>query len=115
MGQKSIFFGKYTFKKYTFRKYTFENYTFEKYTFKKYTFKKYTFRKHTLEKYTFEKYTFEKYTFGKYKSYPDPKLKNNWGPLSSTFHVGQPETLTDWKSESVTDQPTDGQTYMGRC
>ena len=33
--------------------------------------------------------------------------KNNWGPLSSTFHVGQPETLTDWKSESVTDQRTD--------
>ena len=28
------------------------------------------------------------------KSYLDPKLKNNWGPLSSTFHVGRPEMLT---------------------
>ena len=41
--------------------------------------------------------------------------KNNWGPLSSTFRVGRPETLTDWKSESVTDLPTDGRTDMGRC
>ena len=32
--------------------------------------------------------------------------KNNWGHLSSTFHVGQPETLTDWKSESVTYRQT---------
>ena len=40
--------------------------------------------------------------------------KNNWGPLSSTFHVGRPETLTDWKSESVTDQRTDGHlTWVG--
>ena len=23
--------------------------------------------------------------------------KNNWGQLSSTFHVEQPETLIDWK------------------
>ena len=37
------------------------------------------------------------------KSHSDPKLKNNWGPLSSTFHEGQPETLTEWKSESVTE------------
>ena len=41
--------------------------------------------------------------------------KNNWGPLSSTFHVGRPETLTDWKSESVTDGRTNLQTDMGRC
>ena len=83
--------------------------------FGKYTFKKYTFRKYTFGKYTFGKYTFKKYTFGKYKSYPDPKLKNNWGPLSSNFHVGRPETLADWKSESVTNGRTDGQTDMGRC
>ena len=36
--------------------------------------------------------------------------KNNWGPLSSTFHVGRPETLTDWKFESVTDGRTYGRT-----
>ena len=45
--------------------------------------------------------------------------QNNWGHLFSTFHVGRPETLTHWKSESVTDGPTDGRTYgqtdMGRC
>ena len=29
------------------------------------------------------------------KSYPDPKLKNNWGLLSSTFHVEQPATLIE--------------------
>ena len=28
------------------------------------------------------------------------------GHKSSTFHVEQPETLIEWKSESVTDQPT---------
>ena len=28
-------------------------------------------------------------------------MKNNWGPLSSNLHVGRPEMLTDWKSESV--------------
>ena len=33
----------------------------------------------------------------------NPKLKNNWGPLSSTCHVEQPETLVEWKFESVTD------------
>ena len=46
-----------------------------------------------------------------------PRLKiekNNWGPLSSTFHVGRPETLTDWKSESVTNGRTDGHlTWVG--
>ena len=49
------------------------------------------------------------------KSYPDPKLKNNWGPppLSLTFHVGRPETLTEWKSESITDQRTDGHLTWG--
>ena len=40
------------------------------------------------------------------QKHPDPKLKNNWCPLSSTFHVGRPETLTDWKSESVTYRQT---------
>ena len=46
---------------------------------------------------------------------PDPKLKkkNYWGPLSSTFHVGRPETLTEWKSESVTYGPTDRLTWVG--
>ena len=41
------------------------------------------------------------------KTYPNPKLKNNWGPLSSTFHVGRPETLTEWKFESIMDLRTD--------
>ena len=39
--------------------------------------------------------------------------KNNWGPLSSTFHVGRPETLAGWKSESVTEQRTDRHTWVG--
>ena len=51
--------------------------------------------------------------------YPYPKLKNSWGRLSSTFHVERPETLIEWKFESITDQRTNGrtngQTYMGRC
>ena len=47
------------------------------------------------------------------QKHPDPKLKNNWCPLSSTFHVGRPETLTDWKSESLTDGPMDRQTWKG--
>ena len=41
------------------------------------------------------------------KSYPDTKLKHNWGPLSSTFHVEQPETLIEWKFKSITNGPTD--------
>ena len=36
------------------------------------------------------------------KSYPDPKLKNNWGPLSSTFHIEQPGTLIEWNFKSMT-------------
>merc|ERR1712192_360299 len=44
------------------------------------------------------------------KSYPDPKLKNNWGPLSSTFHVERRETLIEWKFESITNGPTDQRT-----
>ena len=43
------------------------------------------------------------------KSYPDPKLTNIRGPLSSTFHV--PETLTEWKSESITWQLWNGIRY----
>ena len=83
---------------------------FQKIHLKKYTFGKYTLGKYTFGKYTFEKYTFRKYTFGKNtfkKSYPDPKLKNRWGPLSSNFHVGRPETLAGWKSESITYLRTD--------
>ena len=42
------------------------------------------------------------------------QTQNYLGQLSSPFHVGQPETLTKGKSESVTDQrtngPTDGRT-----
>ena len=75
-----------------------------------YTLQKKTFDKCTLKKYTLGKETFEKYTFGKYTFKP-PELKNNWGLLSSTFHVGRPGTLTEWKSESVTNGGTD----MGRC
>ena len=47
------------------------------------------------------------------KSYPDPKLKNNWGPLSSTFHVEQPVTMIEWKFESITDQRTNRLTWVG--
>ena len=47
------------------------------------------------------------------KTYPNPKLKNNWGPCSSTFHVEQPETLIEWKFKSITDQLTDGLTWVG--
>ena len=39
--------------------------------------------------------------------------KNNWGPLSSTFHVEQPETLIKWKFKSMTDGRTNQQTYLG--
>ena len=46
-------------------------------------------------------------------SYPDPKLKNNWGLLSSTFHVEQPETLIEWKFKSMTYQWTNRQTWVG--
>ena len=41
--------------------------------------------------------------------HPYPKLKNNWGPLSSTFRVEQSETLIAWKFESITNQLTDRQ------
>ena len=45
-----------------------------------------------------------------------PKPENHSGPLSSTFPVGRLETLTEWKSESVTDGRTDLRTSdMGRC
>ena len=98
--------GKYTFRKFTFGKYTFVKYTFGKYTFVKYTFGKYTFGKQAFGKYTFRKIQ---------PRYPDPKLKNDWGPLSSTFHVGQPETLIEWKLDSIRYGPTDGQTDMARC
>ena len=36
------------------------------------------------------------------KYYPDLKLKNNWGPLSSTFHIEQPGTLIEWNFKSMT-------------
>ena len=39
--------------------------------------------------------------------------KNNWGPLSSIFHVGRPETLTEWKFESVAYGLTDGLIWVG--
>ena len=39
--------------------------------------------------------------------------KNNWGHLSSTFHVEQSETLIEWKFESMTNQPTDRLTWVG--
>ena len=50
------------------------------------------------------------------KIYTDLKLKNNLGPLSSTCHVEQQETLIEWKFESVTDGGgylrTDGGGYL---
>ena len=33
-------------------------------------------------------------------------MKNNWGLLSSTFHIEQSETLMEWKFESMTDLRT---------
>ena len=43
--------------------------------------------------------------------------KNSWGRLSSTFHVERPETLIEWKFESITylrtDGRTDGLTWVG--
>jgi hypothetical protein len=39
--------------------------------------------------------------------------KNNWGPLSSTFHVEQPVTMIEWKFESITDQRTNRLTWVG--
>ena len=75
-----------------------------------------TLSENTLSKNTLLKNTLSKNTLSNFrKSYPDPNLKNKWGPLSSNFHVGRPETLADWKSESVTNGRTDGQTDMGRC
>ena len=47
------------------------------------------------------------------QKHPDPKLKTSWGHLSSTFHIGRPETLTDRESESVTDGRTDRLTWVG--
>ena len=35
-------------------------------------------------------------------------MKNDWGLLSSTFHVEQPETLIEWKFKSMTYLPTYG-------
>ena len=34
--------------------------------------------------------------------------QNNLGSLSSTFHVEQPETLIEWKFESIMDRRTNG-------
>ena len=39
--------------------------------------------------------------------------KNNWGPLSSTFHVEQPGTLIEWKFKSMTYLRTDELTWVG--
>ena len=48
--------------------------------------------------------------------YPAKKWKKKWGLLSSTSSLGWPETLSKWKSESVTDGRPDGRTSdMGRC
>ena len=63
------------------------------------------------KKFLDQKVFWSKKVFGSTKfflgqKHPDPKLKKYWGPLSSTFHVGRPETLTDWKSESVTYRQT---------
>ena len=71
-----------------------------KYFFRKYTFGKYTLKKYTFEKYTFKKYTFGKYTFGKYT------FENTLYAIF-TFHFSLRATR-DWKSESVTNGPTDG-------
>ena len=48
------------------------------------------------------------------KNEKNTKIKN-WSPLSSIFHVEQPETLIEWKFESITDGRTNLRTDMGRC
>ena len=42
------------------------------------------------------------------QKHPDPKVKNNSGHLSLSFHVEQPETLIKWKFKSI----TDGRTHL---
>ena len=74
--------------------------------FRKIHFSKIHFRKIHFCKIHFQKIHFRKIHFWKIH-------KNNWGPLSSTFHIGRPETLADWKSKSVTNQPTDRLTWVG--
>ena len=47
------------------------------------------------------------------QKHPDPKLTNDWGPLSSTFHLEQPGTPIEWKFKSITYGRTDRQTWVG--
>ena len=71
----------------------------------------YISQKYTSDIYTFEKYTFGKYTFEKYAlrftlfTFHHPRC-------IITFHLSLRATR-DWKSESVTNQPTDGLTWVG--
>ena len=45
---------------------------------------------------------------------PKPKIEKQLGSVFFNFYVGRPETLTEWKSESITDQRTDGHlTWVG--
>ena len=71
-----------------------------------------TLSKNILSKYTLFENTLSGNTLSNFrKSYPDPKLKNKWGPLSSNFHVGRwhignPKV---WRTEG----PMDRLTWVG--
>ena len=72
------------------------------------TLSKNTRSENTLSENTLSENTLSENTLSSFrKCYSYPKLKNNWGPLSSTFHVEQPEPLIEWKIESMTNGPTD--------
>merc|ERR1712181_175309 len=94
--------------------------TLSKNTLSKNTLLENTLLENTLSKIHFQKIHFQKIHFWKihfWKIHIRKIHKNNWGPLSSTFHVGRPEMVADWKSESITNQPTtlrtDRQTWVG--
>ena len=83
-------------------------------TLSKNTLSKNTLSENILSENTLSENTLSENTLSNFrKSYPDPKLKNMWGPLSSTFHVEQPVTMIEWKFESITDQRTNRLTWVG--
>ena len=78
--------------------------------FRKIHFRKIHFLKIHFQKIHFRKIHFKKNTLGGAR---DACASNdNWGPLSSTFHVERPETLVEWKFESMTIGWTYRQTYV---
>ena len=94
---------RYALSQKSFRKIHFQKIHFWKIHFWKIRFRKIHFQKIHFRKIHFRKIHFRNILFRKIH-------KNNWGPLSSTFHVERPGTQTDWKSESITYLRTDGRT-----